>query len=84
MSRLFMLFAALMLSSAAFAMHCPQDMAKIDAILENNPPTDQAVLDQVVALRAQGEELHDAGRHEESVTVLAEALELLDEEPHSH
>lgn len=83
MSRLLVLFAAMLLSAAAFAMHCPQDMARIDAILESNPPADQAVLDQVRALRAQGEELHDAGRHAESVAVLEEALGLLGEEPHS-
>ncbi len=79
MSRLFLLFAAMALSSAAFAMHCPQDMAKIDAILQSSPPADEAVLDRVVALRAEGEELHDAGRHEESVKVLGEALKLLGE-----
>ena len=84
MSRLFLLFAAVVFSSAVFAMHCPQDMARIDAILESNPPTDEAVLDRVVALRAQGEELHDAGQHEESVAVLSEALGLLGEEPHRH
>ncbi len=84
MSRLFLLFAAMLLSSAAFAMHCPQDMARIDTILESNPPTDEAVLERVVMLRAQGEELHDAGQHEESVAVLGEALGLLGEAPHSH
>ncbi len=84
MSRLFLLFAAMLLSSAAFAMHCPQDMARIDTILESSPPTDEAVLERVVMLRAQGEELHDAGQHEESVAVLGEALGLLGEAPHSH
>lgn len=83
MSRLMLLCAAVLFSAGAFAMHCPQDMARIDAILESNPPADQDVLDRVVELRAQGEELHDAGRHQESVDVLAEALELLGEEPHS-
>lgn len=84
MSRLFLLLVAMVLSSAAFAMHCPQDMAKIDSILESDPPTDQAVLDRVTALREEGEELHKAGQHEESVTVLGEALELLGAEAHSH
>jgi len=84
MLRSVLLCVTLMFGSAAFAMHCPQDMARIDAILETDPPVDEAVLERVMELRTQGEELHNAGQHEESVAVLGEALGLLGEEPHSH
>jgi hypothetical protein len=53
-------------------------MAKIDAMLQSNPPSDPAVLAQVQELRAEGEELHNAGNHSQSVQVLGEALQLLE------
>jgi hypothetical protein len=59
------------------AMHCPQDMAKIDAMLKTDPPADPEVLAEVQRLRAEGEALHKAGNHGESVKVLEEALNLL-------
>ncbi len=58
-------------------MHCPQDMAKIDELLQSDPPSDPAVLAKVKELRAEGETLHKAGNHTESVRVLGEALDLL-------
>ncbi|CAD5106093.1 hypothetical protein [Zestomonas carbonaria] len=78
MRRLSLLFAALLFSTPLWAMHCPQDMAKIDQLLQSNPPSDPAVLAQVQKLRAEGEELHKAGNHSESVKVLGEALQLLE------
>lgn len=77
MHRIAVFIATVALSTPLFAMQCPADMARIDALLESNPPTDAAVLEQVQALRAEGESLHNAGQHAESVEVLGEALSLL-------
>ena len=71
----FSLFA--LFSGALWAMHCPQSMAKIDQMLESDPPADPEVLAEVQRLRAEGEQLHQAGNHDESVKVLDEALNLL-------
>lgn len=78
MRRLVVFLTTALLSTALWAMHCPADMAKIDAMLQSNPPSDPAVLAQVQKLRAEGEELHNAGNHGESVKVLGEALQLLE------
>ena len=75
--RLAVLFAAALFSTSLWAMHCPADMAKIDALLQSSPPSDATVLAQVQQLRAEGETLHKAGDHARSVQVLGEALELL-------
>ncbi|MDH3376089.1 MAG: hypothetical protein OEQ39_03865 [Gammaproteobacteria bacterium] len=69
---------ALALSSGvAFAFHCPADMKKIDAALEQSPSLDASQMAAVMELRAAGEELHNSGKHHASVTVLAEAMRLL-------
>ena len=82
MRRISRLFALSLLSASLFsgnlwAMHCPQDMAKIDKLLKSDPPADPEVLAEVQRLRSEGEELHKAGNHSESVKVLDEALNLL-------
>lgn len=68
---------ALFAATPAFAYHCPADMAQIDAALAKNPdmPADQ--LATVKALRAEGETLHKAGNHDQSIKVLGEAKEML-------
>ncbi len=72
------LFAALLAASgSALAFHCPADMAKIDAALAKNPPLSQAQMDEVKKLRADGEALHKAGKHQESVDMLAKAMKIL-------
>ncbi|MDC7823793.1 hypothetical protein PQS90_01410 [Pseudomonas sp. BLCC-B13] len=77
MRRPALLLAAILLSTPVFAMHCPQDMAKIDELLKTDPPADAEVLAEVQRLRAEGEQLHKSGNHGESVKVLEEALNLL-------
>ncbi|RJG10543.1 hypothetical protein D3879_21345 [Pseudomonas cavernicola] len=77
MRRLALFLAASLLCTPLWAMHCPQDMAQIDAILKSDPPSDPAVLAHVQKLRAEGEALHLAGDHSQSVKVLGEALDLL-------
>ncbi|MGB4073566.1 hypothetical protein [Pseudomonas sp.] len=78
MRRLILLVATALLSTSLWAMHCPADMAKIDERLKTDPPGDATVLAQVKQLRAEGEALHKAGNHSQSVKVLGEALQLLE------
>lgn len=77
MRRSILFIAAALMSTSIWAMHCPMDMAKIDEQLKTNPPSDPATLAQVKDLRAEGEKLHAAGKHEQSLEVLGEAQELL-------
>ena len=70
--------AALAASGSAFAFHCPADMAKIDAALANNPKLTDAQMADVKKSRADGEALHKAGKHQESVDTLAKAMKILD------
>ncbi len=72
------LFTVLALaSSAAFAFHCPSDMKKIDAALANHPKLSATQLAEVRKLRAEGEKLHKAGKHQESVDTLGKAMKML-------
>ena len=68
-----MLFAA----GSALAMHCPKDMKAIDDALAKNPKLSEAQMKEVKAQRAKGEELHKAGKHQESVDELAKAMKTL-------
>lgn len=61
----------------AFAFHCPADMAKIDAALAENPSLSADQLAEVKRLRAEGEEAHAAGNHQESVDKLGQAMSIL-------
>ncbi len=65
-----------MASSTAFAFHCPVDMKAIDAALPNAKLTD-AQMTEVKKYRAEGETLHKAGKHQESVDTLAKAMTIL-------
>ena len=69
--------AALIASGSAFAFHCPADMAKIDAALAKNPKLTDAQMAEVKKQRADGEALHKAGKHQESVDTLAKAMKTL-------
>ena len=69
--------AALFASSAAFAMHCPADMKKIDEALAKNPKLTAEQMAEVKKLRADGETLHKAGKHQESVDALGKAMKML-------
>ena len=77
MRRTLVFLVATLISLPLWAMHCPQDMARIDALLQSDPPADPEVLAKVQELRAEGETLHKAGDHAESVRVLGEALDLI-------
>lgn len=69
--------AALLASSAAFAFHCPADMKKIDDALAKNPQLSTEQMADVKKLRAEGEALHKAGKHQESIDTLAKAMKIL-------
>ena len=69
--------AALFVSSAAFAFHCPADMKKIDEALAKSPKLSSEQMAEVKKLRADGEVSHKAGKHQESVDTLAKAMKLL-------
>jgi len=76
MKPLFALLLALVTSSA-FAFHCPADMAAIDAKLATGVKLADADMAKVKQLRADGETAHKAGKHDESVKLLAEAMKIL-------
>ena len=63
--------------SPAFAFQCPSDVAKIDAALAAQ--TDLSDEDRAKAqeLRDEGESLHNAGQHQDSVDTLAQAKAIL-------
>lgn len=63
--------------STAFAFHCPKDMAAIDAALAKHPKLSAAQMAEVKEYRAEGEKLHKAGKHQESVDALAKARKIL-------
>jgi hypothetical protein len=69
--------ALLAASGTAFAFHCPQDMKKIDEALAKNPKLSAEQMAEVKKYRAEGEKLHNAGKHQESIDTLAKAMKIL-------
>lgn len=70
--------ALLLASSTALAFHCPADMKKIDDAMAKSPKLSAAQMADVKKFRAEGETLHKAGKHQESVDTLAKAMKILD------
>jgi hypothetical protein len=64
-------------SGAAFAFHCPADMKKIDEAMAKNPKLSAAQMSEVKKYRSEGEALHNAGKHQDSVDTLAKAMKIL-------
>jgi hypothetical protein len=77
MKQFALLVALALASSAAFAFHCPADMRKIDEALAKNPQLSGQQMAEVKNYRAEGETLHKAGKHQESVDTLARAMKIL-------
>jgi hypothetical protein len=77
MKRTALTLALAFAASSAFAFHCPADMAKIDAALAKNPKLSDSQMAEVKKARADGEALHKAGKHKESVDTLAKAMKTL-------
>jgi len=65
-------------SNAAWSFHCPADMKKIDEAMAKNPKISAAQMTEVKKYRADGEALHKAGKHQDSVDTLAKAMKILD------
>lgn len=64
-------------AAPAWANSCPRHMADIDAALAKSPAVSAETLEEVKKLRAEGERLHVAGKHAESVEALTRAKALL-------
>ena len=78
MKRSITLGAALLFAAGtAMAFHCPKDMKMIDDALAKKPQLSEADAKAVKEARAKGEELHKAGKHQESVDTLAKAMKIL-------
>lgn len=73
--------SSLLFTTAAFAFHCPADMKKIDDAMAKNPKLTDAQMAEVKKYRAEGETLHKAGKHQESVDTLAKAMAILNIKP---
>ena len=69
--------AAALLIVPAYAFQCPADMATIDTALQAGTNLSAAQVAEVKRLREEGERLHKAGNHGESVEVLGEARGIL-------
>jgi hypothetical protein len=69
--------AAVFASGSAFAFHCPADMKKIDDALAKNPQLTPEQMADVKKYRAEGEALHKAGKHQESLDTLGKAEKIL-------
>ena len=76
-ARIFTVAAVLaLLSAPAFASQCPLDVKAIDAGLSTvNLSADNKA--EVIALRNEGDALHSAGKHKESVDKLTEAMRIM-------
>ena len=60
-----------------FAHGCPREMAAIDARMATNPKLSDADRAKIQKLRADGEAAHKAGKHDDSMKLLAEAKKIL-------
>lgn len=63
-------------SGVAYASSCPKHMKAIDAALPKAKLSSSQMAD-VKKYRAEGEKLHKAGKHTESVETLAKAEKIL-------
>jgi hypothetical protein len=63
-------------ASVAFAHNCPNEWKAIDAALPKAKLDDKQMA-EVKKLRAEGEQLHKAGKHSESMATLGKAKKLL-------
>ena len=61
----------------ALAHNCPREMVAIDARMATNPKLSDADKAKVQKLRVDGEAAHNAGKHDDSMKLLAEAKKIL-------
>lgn len=67
----------LALAPSVWAFHCPMEMKKIDEALAKGPALSAEQMAEVKKLRAEGEALHKAGKHQESLDTLGKAEKIL-------
>lgn len=67
----------IVLAGPAFAFSCPANVRQIDAALAANPQLAAADKAKATELRNEGEKLHAAGQHQQSMDKLAEAKKIL-------
>lgn len=63
-------------SGLAYAHNCPNEMKAIDAALPKAKLSEKQAA-EVKKLRAEGEKLHNAGKHAESMDALGKAKQIL-------
>jgi hypothetical protein len=76
MKRIILAAVLALCTSVAFAHNCPNEMKAIDAALPN-AKLNAAQKSEVTKLRADGEALHKAGKHSESMAALGKAKGIL-------
>ncbi|MDE7526957.1 hypothetical protein [Aeromonas salmonicida] len=65
-----LLMIGLLFAGNALAFHSPADMKSIDDALAKGPALSAEQLAEVKRLRAEGETLHKAGKHQASVDTI--------------
>ena len=68
---------AIVWATPAFANECPIDMKEIDAELAKGTKLSADDLAKIKKWRAEGEALHNAGKHKESMDILDKAKDML-------
>ena len=76
MKRIALTVAALAFAPLAWGFNCPADMSAIDAALPK-AKLDAKQTAEVKKLRDEGEQLHKAGKHSESMAALGKAKGIL-------
>jgi len=76
MKRLILTIALTAFASIAAAHNCPNEWKAIDAALPKAKLDDKQMA-EVKKLRAEGEQLHKAGKHSESMGALGKAKKML-------
>jgi len=76
MKRIVLTVAALAFASLAWAHNCPNEVKAIDAALPK-AKLDAKQTAEVKKLRDEGEQLHKAGKHTESMETLGKAKGIL-------
>ena len=77
MRKFVFLMGIMFMSASALAFHCPADMKRIDDAVAANPKLTAEQMSDVKKLRAEGEVLHKAGKHQESIDTLSKAMKIL-------
>lgn len=76
MSRIILAAVFALVSSAAFANNCPNEVKAINAALPKSK-LDAKQKAEVIKLRDEGDKLHKAGKHSESMSTLGKAKKML-------